>query len=315
MPHIFISYATQDKDLADLLEADLGEKGHPVWRDMARNQDKSERNSRVQLALEDAYGILVIISKNTSIAEQTKDEIKLAYNENIPIIVLQMNTTEIPPSLKNAQVVQFLVSAVGQGIEQVRHYRNMLDSLVGILDKTRPITLYLEQLKATEDTLREAAAQALGDLGDPSATDALIQALTDPDADVRMFAAEALGKLRSEASLKPLMRILNDEDADVCAAAATALGQIGRSAAVGPIMEQLNHPDRFARAAAALALGELSSIDAVRSLTHMMRNDSISDVRSAATDALCVIRAITESPEADRALKRARIDWMTHKKE
>lgn len=314
MTHVFISFAKEDSELADLLESDLSEQGHPAWRDMSRHEDNDSKNNNLELALDDAYGMVVLVSSNTLASEVVENEVKFAQSQNTPTIVLQLDNAEIPPTLKKAQVIHFSMKSDIPSIEQIRLYRDTLENLVGMLDKIRPTTLYLEQLQDSKDTVRENAARALGDLGDPSATEPLIQALLDPDEDVRMFAAEALGKLRSEAALKPLIRMLSDEDADVCAAAATALGQIGRSAAVGPIMEQLNHLDRFVRAAAARALGELNSIDAVRPLTHMMRNDSISDVRAAATDALCSIRAITESLEADRALKRARVDWTTHTK-
>ncbi|MEZ4622176.1 MAG: HEAT repeat domain-containing protein [Caldilineaceae bacterium] len=99
-----------------------------------------------------------------------------------------------------------------QGIEQLNLYRQSINTLVNLLEEMRPVLRHLRALGNPDDMIREHAAQRLGELGDPIATQALITALTDPDLDVRFAAAEALGKLKSETALRPLTRTLADED-------------------------------------------------------------------------------------------------------
>jgi hypothetical protein len=62
---------------------------------------------------------------------------------------------------------------------------------------------------------RESAARALGVIGHPSATPALLAALRDESPTVRREAAEALGKVGDESScLRPLVELLSSSDPD-----------------------------------------------------------------------------------------------------
>ena len=164
---------------------------------------------------------------------------------------------------------------------------------------------YLRELESSADETRENAAREIGGIGDPIAVPALIKALSDPDVDVRFEATKALGRLKSKNAFKQLIRLLNEEDdPDICAEAVAALGEIGLPGAIGPLIKKLDDSDRFVRASAARALGNLGEMGAVESLIHLMRNDGISDVREAATEALVEIGG----PEAERAIRRVGID-------
>jgi HEAT repeat protein len=95
--------------------------------------------------------------------------------------------------------------------------------------------------------IRTAAAFALksGD-DDPSALDALIGALGDPDADVRDHAAEALGVLNPRRGRKrareALLQALHDEVPRVRYSAAFSLGGIGNRSTL-PVLEQVATKD------------------------------------------------------------------------
>ena len=73
---------------------------------------------------------------------------------------------------------------------------------------------------------REAAADALGEIGDPKAVEPLIAALKDPDDDVREAAAEALGRIGDPRAVDPLNAALNDPDHDVRQEAEKALARL-----------------------------------------------------------------------------------------
>jgi len=85
----------------------------------------------------------------------------------------------------------------------------------------------IEDLKNENIRVRNAAAKALGNIGDPRAVDSLIAALSDKAAFVRCAAAEALGKLGNQRAVDSLIEATKDEDDLVRKSAVIALGEIG----------------------------------------------------------------------------------------
>ena len=79
--------------------------------------------------------------------------------------------------------------------------------------------------------MREGAAEALGTIGDNRAVEPLTKALSDADSDVREGAAGALGEI-GEPAVEPLVKALNDANGDVRRKAAEAPGTIGDGRAV-----------------------------------------------------------------------------------
>jgi HEAT repeat protein len=75
-------------------------------------------------------------------------------------------------------------------------------------------------------SVRRAAAEALGKIGDPQAVPALMEALKDRDEDVRKAVAEALGEIGDPQAVPALLETLKDEDEDVRWAATMALWKL-----------------------------------------------------------------------------------------
>jgi ABC-type multidrug transport system fused ATPase/permease subunit len=121
----------------------------------------------------------------------------------------------------------------------------------------------------------EAAAKALGQIGDPQAVRALIQALRDEKEEVRWAAAKALGEIGDA-----LTQALRNEKEEVREAAARALGEIGDPQATLALTQALRDEKEEVRRAAALALGEIGD-----ALTQALRNER-EEVREAAAKAL-----------------------------
>jgi HEAT repeat protein len=90
----------------------------------------------------------------------------------------------------------------------------------------------LARLKDEHPLVRQAAADALGQLQSIEAVEALIELLHDPSLDIRRSAAVALGKIGPPASKasEALGKAVTDLDEDVRLAATVALGQIGPAA-------------------------------------------------------------------------------------
>lgn len=114
-------------------------------------------------------------------------------------------------------------------------------------------------------------------------------------------------ELQLEEVVEQLMDLLADksQNPDERAAAALALGQIGPIAAnraIGSLIEALNDHDRFVREDAAKALGQLHAQEAIEALNIANREDVISNVRTAAEDALY---KIYENADTDQVKQKA----------
>ncbi len=160
-------------------------------------------------------------------------------------------------------------------------------------------------IKALENRIgpeAPAVIDALGDLGDNAAADALISALQDrrrgqkgrPEsagaADPAEFRslAEALAKIGS-ASLKPLLGLLDSEDREVRRWAAYALGRLGDASALEPLVSMLQDPRSEVRQSAARALGNLRDRRTLQPLLKALAGRD-PEVRSAAAEALGALR-------------------------
>ena len=72
-------------------------------------------------------------------------------------------------------------------------------------------------------TARNAAIEALGNIGDCHAVESLISVLKDKDNKLKFSAIEALRKIGDKRAVKPLIETLKDKDSTICLSAAEAL--------------------------------------------------------------------------------------------
>lgn len=133
-------------------------------------------------------------------------------------------------------------------------------------------------------SVRHLAAAALGDLGNPEALPALVQAIQGPDEEgIRWRAAEALVRIGAPA-VDSLLSLVAHDDPDLRWKACIALGEIGDARAIPALVERLADDDRFVRARAISALVRIGSI-ALPFLTLALE-DPDARVRAGSADAL-----------------------------
>jgi HEAT repeat protein len=110
-----------------------------------------------------------------------------------------------------------------------------------------------------DQSIRAAAAQALGELGDARAISPLILTLQDQYPQVRLSAADALSKFSDPRVVEPLIKLLQSlsPDSEIRKIAALGLGNQKDSRAVAPLCKALNDPDWSVREAATEALDRL----------------------------------------------------------
>ncbi len=86
--------------------------------------------------------------------------------------------------------------------------------------------LLIQAIKDPDVDIRRGVVGVLGDIKDTNAVYALISALKDEDAYVRLYAVEALGEIRDPRVIEPLIAAKEDEDDYVRQAAQSALTRI-----------------------------------------------------------------------------------------
>jgi HEAT repeat protein len=145
--------------------------------------------------------------------------------------------------------------------------------------------LALEALGDPDDEVKLAAAEAAIRLRPAGATDAVVTWLNAGDARLRRKACELARALPGPRVVAPLGRTLGDPDAEVRAAAADALGHQASPEAVPPLLGRLDDPAPQVRIQIVGALARLGDPRAVVPLVGKVQ-DSSPDVRSAVARAL-----------------------------
>ena len=160
----------------------------------------------------------------------------------------------------------------------------------------------IRALRNRDPAVQYQAVEALGELANPVATDALMGALAgDQYSGIRWKAAEALARIGQPAVPK-LIEALGNPDADVRWKAAITLGEIGDPRGIVPLIGLLSDKDRFVRSRATYALGLIGQ-PAIPALSEALSDGTV-DVRRGIVAALGKI----QDPAAVRILIHALAD-------
>lgn len=203
--------------------------------------------------------------------------------------------------------------------------------LLGRSGRRDALPVLLPLLRDADPLVRQSAATAVGNLGDPSAAtavltaarshkgiggipsgvavdallgmdygieDSLADALRDPDPGVRTVAATVVAE-RTTVDVRRTVRelLLTERHPEVQAALCRALGRIGDESDVPALATAARSGATQRRRAAVAALGEIDGVSAVPVLAELLRDD---DRRIAAAAALALFAM--HRPEAAAAL-------------
>ena len=165
--------------------------------------------------------------------------------------------------------------------------RRVVDSLIAVLENT-------DEMKS----IRAGAANALAGLKDERAATALLNALTDENAEIRLKAITGLGNLKDAKVVAKLSEILENplEPDDIRAAAAAALGNIGDKTAETVLIRALDIRIGDISKDAIIALGKLESEAALPKLIAILEDKRIP--LDTSTDALAKASARTKAATA-----------------
>ena len=250
-----------------------------------------------------------------------------------------------PQVVKADQAHQWAEIAL-DGIGWVRFDPTLIDAFPPETEaEAEPLPTLVEELKSSEDPqVREEAAQTLGDLGEPEALPALIEAaehdrslavqlaaetaihkigvdeliwlsLNHEDPVIREAAVDALRVASSHRSVDALRQALaTDEDSRVREASAEALAKIGGEKAEQALLDAaLNDEEAVVREAAVRGLGTQKADWTAEELADLLGSDPAATVRVAAAEALgefqdpVALRALLDamSNDPDRDVRSA----------
>ena len=188
------------------------------------------------------------------------------------------------------------------------------ERIAAYFERTGGVAAEREALGDRRPWRRATAAYALGDMASPTATEALLAALDDPERDVRAAAARSLGRLGAPDAVAPLVHALatgrlpravtsaallaigvdalpalreleRNAEAEVRAVAVELVGLLGDAADAPLLAERLEDSSAETRAKAARALGRIGAADATAALRRTL-DDRIPFVRASAAHAL-----------------------------
>lgn len=141
-------------------------------------------------------------------------------------------------------------------------------------DKT--LREWILQSEHKDPTLRDEAAQALGDIGDKICVKKLIKMLEDPYTIIRISAAQSLGKIRDRRAIKPIIRrFLLSGDTDYI----DVLGNIKHKSSIPFLISLLSSKSQDIQMSAAFALGNIGS-QTVPFLSKLYSKSEFFDMRS-----------------------------------
>ena len=156
------------------------------------------------------------------------------------------------------------------------------------------VVALIARLKDESAEVRQAAANALGQLEDPRAVPALISALSDEAARVRAAAADALGNFHDPRAVNRLSALLADPDREVRKNALEALSEYESGVPASAVLPLTRDSDTELRHAAAHALGKMKDRSAGSALAPLVRDPS-PEVRAAAIESLAELRDVAHA--------------------
>ena len=180
------------------------------------------------------------------------------------------------------------------------------------LKEKRDVPKLIKALGYKEATVRESAAQALGEIGDSRAVEPLSSALNDEDLVVAMAARDALIKIGAPA-VEPLLGVLKEGDKEARKRAAAALGKIG-APAVESLLAALKSDDNVVRKTAVEALGKMGIPAVVEPLLAALKDEDKAVRKSAVValgeigDAQAVEPLCSALQDEDKAVRKSAVE-------
>ena len=193
---------------------------------------------------------------------------------------------------ENKKIIEIAIQLLG---ERMIEGENSAVLLTKALKKESDLDEIRRLLTHKNEHVREAAANAIVELGSREDLPLLSDMLKDEGWDVREAAANAIAKLGSREDLPLLRDILKDEDWYVREAAVNAIAKLGSREDLPLLSDMLKDEDSDVREAAANAIAELVSREDLPLLRDILKDEDW-DVREAAVNAFAKLGSREDLP-------------------
>jgi len=225
--------------------------------------------------------IMLVSEAGISIAD------KIIFAERISLVRALASTD---PSTQNyaaeslgvveEDIFPFLISSLQEDTSEIRQAAAYA---LGKLGDQQAVELLREALYDDHAGVRREALDSLIQL---EAVEALIEALSHPDEDIRRSAVWAVYDLKYPQALEPLIGLLKDESDSIRQVTCFALRNLGDARAVQPLIDVLSDSDEYVRKAAVEALGEIGDPRAIEPLKALLKTEQDQDVIESIESAL-----------------------------
>ena len=231
---------------------------------------------------EDVISAIILVSEaGISIGD------KRIYAERISLVRALASTD---PSTQNyaveslglagEDIFSFLVSFLQEDTSEIRQAAAYGLGKLGDQQAVGPLR------DALYDDHSDVRQEALDSLIQLEAVEALIEALSHPDEDIRRSAVWAMVGLKDLRAVEPLIGLLKDENSSIRQVTCYALRDLGDARAVQPLIDVLSDSDKYVRKAAVDALGEIGDPRALEPLKTLLETEQDQDVIESIESAL-----------------------------
>lgn len=284
MAHVFISYAHEDGDFAEVLTSKLKEEGISHWVDSEHLRAGEDWRQAIDDAIRSAFAVIVVMSPIAKTSEYVTYEWAFAWGLGVRVVPILYTPTALHPRLEALQFLDFTSRSQRPWDKLVEHLK-LLET--GYVPPAQPKarldagTLKLmEDLASNNPPTRRKAIDALGNIGERSAVPKLIEILqSDGSWAVRQDAILALVKLGDGAANRSFIRALHaDTSIHVRTAAAWALGEFKSQEAVESlieVLERFGYKEQNIKRAAAVALRKIGNKSVAPRLVKLLQVSEI----------------------------------------
>jgi hypothetical protein len=114
MAHIYISYAPEDYEFAEIIQRRLQREGFPVWIDADPDElpdvilsYRDYWRQEIDDAIQNAFSLITLVTPQANLFDHVKYEWTFALGVGVPVIPLIFETAELSSRLKNLTSLDF----------------------------------------------------------------------------------------------------------------------------------------------------------------------------------------------------------------
>jgi hypothetical protein len=251
MAHVFISYAPENFEYADLLVRWLEGHGFTPYIDSESEEMPAGKDWRQEIddAIRDAFALIAVMSPEAKQFEYVTYEWTFALGVGVRVIPIVIEATELPPRLRALRHLDFTnrVAYPWDGLfnllrEIQLEYNFTQTSLTQVASKD--VRQIVADLYSDDPNKLKSAVERLSKIDDWAARESLVQVLRHPVKTVRTAVALALAHTGDVRTIPNLIEAMRSNSKDIQWAALRALIEVDPDAVLELILDALRDDTR-----------------------------------------------------------------------